>query len=114
VAVRTKQLVKPVVLTNAGGATVYTVPASETTIVKRMTIVNASAAAVAVDVASGNPSPDIINNYTHWNLPVGAQLSVDLETWLVLTPGQRLWVVPSVANVVVFGAFGTELEGVAD
>lgn len=113
-AVRTKQLALPVLLTTAGGATIYTVPANETAILKTLTIVNGNAAAQTLDVAIGDPSPDIDNHYVMWNVPVPAAQSVQVQTWIVMLPGQRLWVVASLGNALVVGAFGTELEGVAD
>jgi hypothetical protein len=114
VAVRTKQLALPTLLVSAGGQTIYTVPANETVIVKTLTIVNGNAAAQTLDVAIGDPSPDIDNHYVIWNHPVAAARSDQILTWIVMTPGQRMWCVPSLGNALVVGAFGTELEGVAD
>lgn len=110
-AVRTKLLVPPVLLTTVGPTVLYTAPADETAIVKTITEVNGNAStrwySLLLNV-SGAPVPIV------WRRLVPAASSAQLQTWLVVPAGGIVTVTQELANAITLSFHGTELEGVAD
>lgn len=110
-AVRTKLLVPPTLLTTTGPITLYTCPADETAIVKWIHEVNGNASprwwSMTMRV-SGADVPVI------WRRTVPAAGSQATESWLVVPPGGILKVTQELANAVTLTMSGTELEGYAD
>lgn len=112
-AVRTKKLVA-IAPAGAGLAVVYTVPASETTIVKEARIFNASAAnrTVVLRATSNSPGTVTVDLIPTTVLAAGASLTL-ADAWHVLAAGDTLSFDSGGSNCRLWVS-GTELEGVAD
>jgi hypothetical protein len=111
VAVRTKRLAagrKSTVATE----TIYTCPAGETAIIKRILLYNLNASTnnlISILLKLG-----AFTETTVWQQNFPASSGVDLDVWWVLGPGDTLGLVQSTAIGTNYLISGTELEGIAD
>lgn len=110
-AVRTKRLASGRKSTT-GTTTIYTCPASETAIVKRITLWNVNATTNNLVTVVADVEGVALTTIWQQNFP--ASSGVDLEVWWVLGPADRLGLNLSTAIGLNYLISGTELEGVAD
>lgn len=110
-AVRTKLLAAGRLSTTTT-VTVYTTPADETAIVKRLHIANVSATDTRT-ITAGADVPGFDKTF-YWEDTLMPRKSVDVETWLVLPPGYEFTLRSDGTTSVNYWISGTELEGVAD
>jgi hypothetical protein len=110
-AVHTARLAKGA----SGGAGVtsliYTSPPGVTTIVKSIHIATLTATADVCQVSVGGPEPGVINVFNHTLGAGGTTHSV--QPYLVLAPGDRLFITSQVTANVGYWLSGTRLQGVA-
>jgi hypothetical protein len=110
-AVRTKRLAAGRKSTT-GVETIYTCPAAETAIIKRVLIHN-------LNTTTNNLISIVMNlgafsSTTVWIENFPASRTVDLDVWWVLGPGDTLQLNQTTAIGTNYLISGTELEGVAD
>jgi hypothetical protein len=111
VAVRTKRLAAGRKSTT-GTTVIYTCPAGETAIVKRVTLYNLNASTnnlISVLLTLG-----AFADTTVWQQNFPASSGVYLDVWWVLGPGGTLGLSQTTAIGTNYLISGTELEGVAD
>jgi hypothetical protein len=107
-AVRSDRLAGPVLLAAGSSTTLFTVPAAQTWLVKRVTAFNQGAVPTTVFwfVSLGGIDSSF------WT-PVPASLRADdHETWLALDPGCELHVSTTTTDISLM-VFGSKLIGVA-
>lgn len=110
-AVRTKLLTSGR-QTSSTASTIYTVPASETCILKSIVLCNINASttttiALSVDTASNDKT-------LFWEEGMMARKTLVIEPYLVLPPGFEIALSNSASVGVNYWLSGSELEGVAD
>jgi hypothetical protein len=111
VAVRTKRLASGR-KSDSGTTVLYTCPAQETAIVKRITLYNLNTTTnnfISIILNLGAFAQTII-----WQQNFPASSGVDLDVWWVLGPGDIIGLNQTTAIGTNFLISGTELEGVAD
>lgn len=90
---------------------IYTSPPGITTIVKDVRLATLQAGASFANLAVGGPEPGTINIFNA-ELPAGGSTH-SLQPYIVLAPGDRLFLSGSVTAGVGYWISGTRLEGVA-
>lgn len=110
-AVRSKLLVSAL-FASSGASLIYTVPAGETVLVKRIQIVNGGTTGTSVQYVSYDDGVGGPTIYTHVASVAQGQ-GVDLETWLALPAGYELSILRTQGGISVTMS-GAELEGIAD
>lgn len=104
--VRSDQLGDVTPIAAAGAATLFTVPAGETWIVKRLVIFNQGA------LASKCYANLLGTGQVLWAPSVAALTADDHDTWWALEPG-RVFNVAAGVGAIVVSAFGAKLIGTA-
>ena len=92
----------------------YTASPDETVIIKTLVISSFSAAAPAVIVYAGASTGPLI---VYMALALTAAVAQVIPVWIVLQPGEVISTFVDLVNssdIVYIGAYGAELEGVAD
>lgn len=105
---RTDQLWAPTTAPDIPGAVLFTCPAGATTIIKRVTSCNATAASATIIYGIGGFGAGA---RLMGILTLASNAYDDHETWWVLLPGQQLVGRSSVAGAITSSGHGTILEG---
>lgn len=109
-AVRSDRLGNPTLVAAAGNAVLFTTPALETWLVKRLTIANPNVVAGTCLFALQVPT---LSLHTVKASTVPAQSAVDLETWWPFDPGAKLYLLNNGAVSLEAQAWGAKLSGAA-
>lgn len=110
-AVRTKLLASGR-LASTSTVVIYTTPADETTIVKRLNIGNASTTDTRIITVGADATG--FNQTFFAEFTVGTRGFIDHDLWLVLPPGFEFTLRSDGTTNINYWLSGTQLEGVAD
>lgn len=108
-AVRSKRLSGPTRLPNSVYTTIYTCPADETTLVKRILCGSEGSTTNVFLRLNGNSGAGT----GLFSFAVAAPHGRDVETWFVLQPGDTVRAYASTGDIDI-SLHGAQLEGVAD
>lgn len=107
--VRTARLAVGSAGVSGAGVVMYTCPTGKTAIIKDIRV--GSTGGAAADFLIGGVSGPAVVRLLTGNVPAGDVRG--LQPWIVLEPGDEIFIVPSVTGALNYWLSGTELDGVA-